>query len=124
MLQERRIEQVDFIKLDVEGAELSVLKGATELLHRRPRPVIVAEVQDVRTKPWGYAAKEIVRCLCNLDYRWVQAFSGGHLEEIDMEQEKYDGNFVAIPEERVASLQDVISRKGGTVRVAGVRESA
>jgi FkbM family methyltransferase len=124
VLQERRIEQVDFIKLDVEGAELSVLKGATELLHRRPRPVIVAEVQDIRTKPWGYAAKEIVRCLCNLDYRWAQAFSGGHLEEIDMEQEKYDGNFVAIPEERVASLQDVISRKGGTVRVAGLRESA
>jgi FkbM family methyltransferase len=124
VLQERRIGQVDFIKLDVEGAELSVLKGATELLQRRPRPVIVAEVQDIRTKPWGYPAKEIVRYLCNFDYRWLRAFSGGRLEEIDMEQEKSDGNFVAIPEERVASLQDVISGQGGTIRVTGLRESA
>jgi FkbM family methyltransferase len=124
VLQERRIGQVDFIKLDVEGAELSVLKGATELLHRRPRPVIVAEVQDIRTNPWGYAAKEIVRYLYNFDYQWFRAYSGGHLEEIDMEQENYEGNFVAIPEERLASLQDVISRKSGTVRVTGLRESA
>jgi FkbM family methyltransferase len=111
VLQERGIGKVDFIKLDVEGAELSVLKGATELLHRRPRPVMVVEVQDIRTTPWGYPARGIVRYLSDLDYRWFQVFPGENLEEIDMEQEKYDGNFVAIPDERVASLRDVISRK-------------
>jgi FkbM family methyltransferase len=114
VLQQRRIGKVDFIKLDVEGAELSVLKGATELLHRRPRPVIFAEVQDIRTEPWGYPAKRIVRYLCDLDYRLFQVFPGENLEEIDMEQEKYDGNFVAIPDEQVESLQNVISKKTET----------
>ena len=38
VLLKQRIGSVDFVKLDVEGAELSVLKGATELLTKRPRP--------------------------------------------------------------------------------------
>lgn len=46
----------DFIKLDAEGAELLVLYGAMKLLNRTPRPAMLVEVQDIRTKPWGYAA--------------------------------------------------------------------
>ena len=48
------LEQVDFIKLDVEGGELSVLQGMEKLLASAKRPVILAEVQDIRTQPWGY----------------------------------------------------------------------
>lgn len=106
VLLKQRIGSVDFVKLDVEGAELSVLKGATELLTKRPRPVILAEVQDIRTAPWGYEAKEIVRFLSDLDYRWYAPVVGGNLEEMDVRLEKYDGNFVAVPEERVAAPRD------------------
>lgn len=103
VLRERGIERVDFIKLDVEGAELSVLKGATELLHRRPRPIILAEVQDIRTKPWGYAAREIIRFLSAAGYVWFRPLPDGRIEEIDAAREEYDGNFVAIPDEQIAS---------------------
>src|SRR5580658_2066437 len=105
VLVNQRIESVDFVKLDVEGAELSVLKGAHELLTKRPRPTILAEVQDVRTNPWGYEAKEIVRFLNDLDYRWYAPTAGGSLEEMDVRLEKYDGNFVAVPEEHGAALR-------------------
>jgi len=40
-----------------------------------------------------------------------------------MKQEKYYENFVAIPDERVAPLQDVISKKRN-IRVTGLRSSA
>jgi FkbM family methyltransferase len=105
VLLKQRIGSVDFVKLDVEGAELSVLKGARELLTKRPRPVILAEVQDVRTTPWGYEAKEIVRFLSDLDYRWYAPAAGGRLGEMDVRLEKYDGNFVAVPEEHGAALR-------------------
>lgn len=104
VLLKQQIGSVDFMKLDVEGAELSVLKGARELLTRLPRPVILAEVQDVRTTPWGYEAKEIVRFLSDLDYRWYAPAAGGNLGEMDVRMEKYDGNFVAVPAEHGGAL--------------------
>jgi FkbM family methyltransferase len=104
VLRDHRITAVDFVKLDVEGSELAVLKGASELLRNRPRPAILAEVQDVRTNPWGYAAREIIQYLAAAGYRWFRPLPDGRLEGIDANQAEYDGNFVAVPEERCASL--------------------
>ena len=57
---EHHMEHAHFIKLDVEGGELEFLKGAERFLAGSKRPVILAEVQDIRTQPWGYRAKEII----------------------------------------------------------------
>ena len=62
-LQKQKIEKVDFIKLDVEGGELEVLRGATRLLQSAERPIILVEVEDIRTAPWGYRAEMIIRHL-------------------------------------------------------------
>jgi FkbM family methyltransferase len=107
VLKARGVERVDFIKIDVEGAELSVLQGARELLRRSPRPVILAEVQDIRTKAWGYGAGEILSCLSELGYQWFEAKPTGQMEEVSFDCQSYDGNFVAIPQERVASLENL-----------------
>src|SRR6266850_587073 len=92
-------ESVDFIKLDVEGGELSVLQGAGKLLERRPRPVILAEVQDIRTQPWGYRAQEIISFLLDKGYRWFSISADGSLASLEVFAEPSDGNFVACPEE-------------------------
>jgi tRNA (mo5U34)-methyltransferase len=109
VLEDHRIERIDFVKLDVEGAELSALKGARQLLSRQPRPVILAEVQDIRTAPWGYRAREVVRFLVSANYLWFRPLADGSLEGLDATLEEYDGNFVAIPEERVAALSGMIA---------------
>jgi len=100
VLAELEVTKVDFIKLDVEGAELSVLYGATKLLQSESRPAILAEVQDIRTQPWGYPAREIIQCLIRMDYRWFAIAAKGALLPISCDQETYDANLVALPVER------------------------
>ena len=107
-LKVRGVTRVDFIKVDVEGAELSVLQGARELLLRPPRPVILEEVQDIRTQPWGYRAKETLFYLSELGYEWFEPKPNGQMEKIALDSQNYDGNFVAVPQERIASLSHLI----------------
>ena len=99
-LQRQKIEKVDFIKLDVEGAELEVLRGAKRLLSSAERPMILAEVQDIRTAPWGYRAEEIIRHLEELGFGWYGLSEAGSLIALDTTATSYDGNYVACPNER------------------------
>jgi FkbM family methyltransferase len=95
------LNRVDFIKLDVEGGELSALKGAQQLLQRTPRPVILAEVQDTRTFPWGYRAEEIIRFLELRSYKWFGLTPEGDRCPLDTTAAEFEGNFVAYPQERL-----------------------
>lgn len=104
-LSEEKIGRVDFIKLDVEGGELDVLRGATKLLDRRPRPVVLAEVQDIRTLAWGYQAKDVIEHLRAKGYKWFCLAESGAIKELDIHQNEFDGNFVALPEEHTEALK-------------------
>ena len=99
-----RIGHVDFFKVDVEGAELSLLRGASRIL-RDWRPIILAEVQDVRTARWGYAAQEILEFLRGHSYRWFQITARGKLQPVPTDLVHYDANLMALPEERLHGFQ-------------------
>ncbi len=107
VLEDMSWPRVDFIKLDVEGAELSFLHGARRMLRRDVRPAILVEVQDVRTTPWGYAAREIIKCLSDAGYSWFALADDGSLESISSELSSYDGNLVALPHERIAEFSEM-----------------
>ncbi len=102
-LERRGVGHIDFIKLDVEGGEIEVLKGAERLLLRSPRPVILAEVQDIRTQQWGYPAKEIITSLQQKDYQWFRISDDGSLEALDTTANSFEGNYVALPQESAST---------------------
>jgi FkbM family methyltransferase len=103
VLEKLGIVRVDFIKLDVEGAELSFLLGARRTL-MTSRPVILVEVQDVRCRPWGYAAREIVDFLTCANYCWFALTANSNLQPISARLKTYDANLVALPEERADEI--------------------
>ncbi len=111
VLAELGISKVDFIKLDVEGGELAALNGATRLLHGESRPAILAEVQDVRTLPWGYPAREILQFVLRMDYRWFAIAAKGALLPISCDQESYDANLVALPVERTQESLSLLGQE-------------
>jgi FkbM family methyltransferase len=112
VLSEMAIAHVDFIKVDVEGAELSFLRGASETLAKTPRAAILAEVQDARTQPWGYRAREIIRFLTQMNYEWFALSAAGSLMPVPLEQDSYDANLVALPRERIEEFQALLAQSG------------
>jgi len=63
-LTSNEIKRIDTMKIDVEGAELLVLKGAEKAIESF-KPFILMEVSDRRTSSFGYHSVEI----CN----WMQS---------------------------------------------------
>lgn len=74
--------RIDFIKVDVEGAEHLVISGALELI-RKHRPVIVTEFSvDMLSDASGVAPRDYLQRYLDLDYRARTLGMSGPVEEI------------------------------------------
>jgi FkbM family methyltransferase len=107
-LREAKVDGVDFIKLDVEGGEFAVLKGGIQFLEQRPRPVILAELEDARSEPWGHQAKDTAILLQSLGFQWFTLLQGGTLQKMPEDSDRYEGNFVAVPKERGGEVTELM----------------
>lgn len=65
--QECGLTRLDVMKIDVEGAELMVLRGAESLI-KRFRPLIIVELCDVNLQKAGYTVGELIHYLGSLEY--------------------------------------------------------
>lgn len=76
---ENHLMQIDFIKIDAEGSELSVLKGMEQILATNPKMRIAIELADITTSSLGYEANEIVNWLQQRDWHIKVITSHGRL---------------------------------------------
>lgn len=98
------LHPIDFIKADVEGGELELFKGATNLLQQKIRPVILSELQDIRTHPWGYKANETAEFLEQYGFQWFRSAPNGGWVRLQERERQFDGNYIAVPEERMGQV--------------------
>jgi FkbM family methyltransferase len=107
----RKIDRVDIMKLDVEGGELGVLRGAENVLCKM-RPLVICEVLDATTQAWGYNAKEIIRALQNYDYAWFDIGENGSVSpHIECQSYRDVKNYLAIPREKNAVVKQASPNK-------------
>ena len=94
--------RLDFIKADIEGAELLMLKGAQDALQKY-KPILMLEIQSSSTRLFDYEPKEIFNMLHSLGYRAHYVRGNHHLvrceELFESGARLPDYNFIFIPEE-------------------------
>jgi FkbM family methyltransferase len=67
-VRDNNIEQIDIMKIDIEGNELNALKGAKESILRF-RPIILCEINPEMNEKAGYTSKELLDFfVCILNY--------------------------------------------------------
>ena len=82
ILDELAIEQVDIVKLDIEGAEFGALQGLSRRLTSRHPPAIVFEFADwAETRIDGQAAGSAQEFLLSLGYRLFRLARAGRAGE-------------------------------------------
>jgi FkbM family methyltransferase len=109
-VQQRRIDDLiaegilplpDFIKCDVEGAELKVFRGAKETLDRIAAPVILFEAGPESAGGFGLAmtdAADFLGSLPHPGYRFFEIGKGGALRAVQpSELKKQNQNLLAVP---------------------------
>ena len=84
-VRDNSIQRIDFIKIDVEGKEFSVLRGGEESL-KRFRPIVLVEILEVPSnffdrKTEGF--RETINFMLNLGYKYYVIDDNNNLVYMD-----------------------------------------
>lgn len=107
------ISHADVIKIDVEGAELGVLRGATQLV-MSSRPIVMFESSLDAAERSGYPLEEMFRWWAERDYVLLVpnrlAHDGPGLDQCGFLEAHFfprrTTNYFAVPTERRREIQD------------------
>jgi FkbM family methyltransferase len=90
-LEKQGIDRVDFIKADIEGGELNLLRGAERLLSRC-HPSILIEISDIHCKRFGHTPQDVIQFLTTRGYTGKYINEKGDLEAFEMAS-SFNGNY-------------------------------
>lgn len=103
-LDELGLQETGFIKVDVEGGEIDVLRGGTGVL-RDQRPIVSVEYGSAAFASYGNEPGTLLEVCQALGYRVLDLF-GNVIDDVDWPEivDAYYWDYVLVPSERVASL--------------------
>ena len=70
------VEKVDFIKIDVDGAELGVVEGLQNLINRSPKLLMVCELSNRHYKIAGFTEIQFFDLVEKLGFTYGRIFKG------------------------------------------------
>jgi FkbM family methyltransferase len=103
--KEEQLPQVDFIKCDVEGAELMVFQGALKTI-KSDTPIILAEILRKWSKQYNYNPNEILQLFFDNKYRAFTTDGYSLIPIYEITEETIETNFFFLHE--VAHQQKIL----------------
>lgn len=91
------IHQVDYLKLDVEGAERDALRGARSLLERRAIRFLQFEISRKPLEGMGRTAREVFELLAGHGYEVHAITEAGEIGPLTTDSEAFFDNYIAFP---------------------------
>ena len=109
--------KVDFIKCDVEGAELFVFQGGLKTLGR-DKPVIFAEMVRKWSAKFNYHPNRIIELLRDIGYHCFKIEENALAEFFAMDENTAETNFFFLHAVKHAALVEAMGRSGKEVKTA------
>lgn len=98
----------DFIKCDVEGAELFVFQGGFETL-KQHKPVVFTEMLRKWSAKFDYHPNDIISFFAGLDYL-CYVINGDNISEVSLVDENtLETNYIFISKDRIKDFNSIIT---------------
>ena len=109
-VEEHNVKNLDFIKCDVEGAELLVFKGGLKAI-KQYQPIIFAEMLRKWAAKFNYHPNDIIKLLSQIGYRCFKIKDGLLAEFFSMDENTAETNFFFLNSvKHAAQIESLISR--------------
>ncbi|HUR99795.1 MAG TPA: FkbM family methyltransferase [Pyrinomonadaceae bacterium] len=115
-LQERNVPEVNFVKVDIEGAELMFLKGAEKLFAQKTPPIWLMEMALQQTGNFGYVPNDLInfmRARAEYDFFKVDEPNTRLIKIESFEEGDVGANVIAFPRgpyrDRLTSLTNYLN---------------
>lgn len=102
--QTRQIHRVDFMKIDVEGAEIEVLTGGALLFNGNDRPILHIEFNERQHRALGRGLSDLSRDLTTFGYYLLRMTDEGPRPFWLSAEEPKPFNVLALPKNKVPIL--------------------
>ena len=102
------LHKIDLIKIDVEGSEMTVLKGMMEVLGRC-KPSLVMEINPETLAMFDLKAADIINVMAELKFEGFEISKDSNLVNPNTEV-KQTKNFVFIHPDKIQSYSELINR--------------
>jgi len=67
LMNDQNLDNIDFLKIDIEGGELNMLKGAEKLIEKY-KPKMLLEIVDIHCDRFKYSPEDVCNFLINKGY--------------------------------------------------------
>ncbi|MCX8068457.1 MAG: FkbM family methyltransferase [Anaerolineae bacterium] len=89
-LSELGITSVDFVKIDIEGAEMKAFEGMKRLISASPNLTMVMEFNPRLIQAFGFSPRGVINALRSYGFTSIEAIYTTKLTTIDTETDEFD----------------------------------